>query len=352
VSAATLIPTTETSPLSPGSFGTVQESPQAVSASSDEIPALVIGDLHGHLDRFEALLKQEGLLDQCEHCDGLGEVWEPCTLPGYQCEYSCEHDYYRECWNCDGQGWARTKKRAKVILVGDVGHFGMNRDPITGQKTPGSATADLLTWRAALNWADVILWGNHDRALVSDAHAFGGYIKPNPEVYDLIERARWEGKLKLAHSTHGFLITHAGLHLAFRDNKNVPDSVKRDPVEFAYWINAVEPQSYTGTPDQLAVRDAIAIKRGGHAHAGGILWRDIEEKLYPEFRQVFGHSADHKDRAVRYCNQWSYTRNPCASISYDNLSYCIDVGGPDEWPGAKCLAGIWLPEERIVRVDL
>jgi len=98
------------------------------------------------------------------------------------------------------------------------------------------------------------------------------------------------------------------------------------------------------------VRDAIAIKRGGHAHAGGILWRDIEEKLYPEFRQVFGHSADHKYREVRYCNQWGYSRLEIPE--YAGQSYCIDVGGPDKWPGAKCLAGIWLPEERIVRVDL
>jgi hypothetical protein len=348
VSAATLIPTTETSPLSPGKFGMEQESPQADFASSDEIPALVIGDLHGHLDRFEALLKQEGLLDRCEECDGGGQGFEICGCNA--CEYGNlpGHGEY-ECGQCDGMGWARTKKSAQVILVGDIGHFGLNKLP-SGQKVPGSATADLLTWRAALNWADVILWGNHDRALIANQHAFGGYMKPMPEVYRLIEYARWAGKLKLAYSTHGFLITHAGLHLAFRDNVNVPDQVKRDPVEFAYWVNAVEDEDFQGTPDQMAVRDALSTRRGGNAHAGGILWRDIEEKLYPEFRQIFGHSADHKERKVRYCNQWGYSRIDLPE--YTRQSYCIDIGGPDEWPGAKCLAGIWLPSEEIVRVDL
>jgi hypothetical protein len=339
VSAATLIPTTETSPLSLGSYGMEQESPQAVYESSVEVPALVIGDLHGHLDRFEALLKQEGLLDRCERCDGGGE------LPSL---VSAKRNQMVDCPNCNGDGWARTKEPAEVILVGDIGHFGMTKLP-DGRKVPGSAMADLLTWRAAVNWADVILWGNHDRALVSGAHAFGGYLKPNPEVYRVIEEARWMGKLKLAYSTHGFLITHAGLHLAFRDNTNVPDQVKKDPVEFAYWINAVEDPRFEGTLDQIAVRDAIAIRRGGNGHAGGILWRDIEEKLYP-FRQVFGHSADHSQREVRYCGQRGYSRLDLPE--YTGQSYCIDVGGPDEWPGAKCLAGIWLPEERIVRVDL
>ena len=349
MSAATLTPTIETSPLSPGSYGTVQASPQAVYESNDAIPALVIGDLHGHLDRLEALLKQEGLLDHCQECDGTGQGFEACGC--YQCEYGnvAGHGGY-ECGQCDGTGWGRTDKPAEVILVGDIGHFGLTKLP-DGRKVPSSPTADLLTWRAALTWADVILWGNHDRALVEAQHAFTGYQKPTPEVYRVIEGARWMGKLKLAHSTHGFLITHAGLHLAFQDNVRVPDIVKKDPVEFAAWINAVEDPKFVGNPDQIAVRDAIAIRRGGNAQAGGILWRDSEEKLYP-FRQVFGHSADHRQRMVRFCNRWGCTRNPCASIGFENLSYCIDVGGPDEWPGGKCLAGIWLPEEHIVRVDL
>lgn len=313
-----------------------------------EKPALVIGDLHGHLDRLEALLKQEGLLDRCEECEGTGQGFEICGC--YQCEYGniAGHGEY-ECGQCDGTGWARTKKPAEIILVGDIGHFGMDPRP-NGQRVPGSATADLLTWRAALTWADVILWGNHDRALVSNRHAFGGYIKPNPEVYRVIEDARFIGKLKLAHVAHGFLITHAGLHLGFKD-QNVDEDLKRDPQAFADWINEAEDESVEGLDkNQIGIRDAIGNKRGGYG-SGGILWRDVTEKLYP-FRQVFGHSADHAERAVRYCAKHSYTRNPWAAVGFENMSYCIDIGGPDGFAGAACLAGIWLPEERIVRVDL
>jgi hypothetical protein len=55
VSAATLINNAQNSSLSLGSFGTeVTPLPQA-SASNVERPTLVIGDIHGHLTRFENL---------------------------------------------------------------------------------------------------------------------------------------------------------------------------------------------------------------------------------------------------------------------------------------------------------
>lgn len=313
------------------------------SGSSDARPALVIGDLHGHLDRFEALLKQEGLLDVCDWCDGSGERdAEQIKLMG---EAGARQPW---CPKCQGDGWARTSKPAEVILLGDVGHFGMDPRP-NGQRVPGSATGDLLTWRAALNWADVILWGNHDRALVSNRHAFGGYLKPSLEVYQVIDDARTLGKLKLAHVSHGFLLTHAGLHRGFRD-QNVPDYLKQDPQAFADWINEAEDESVENLDkNQIGIRDAIGNVRGGYG-SGGILWRDVSEKLYGPFRQVFGHSADHKYREVRYCGERGYSRLNLPE--YAGQSYCIDIGGPDGFPGAACLAGIWLPEERIVRVDL
>jgi hypothetical protein len=340
VSAATLTPPTLKFEPSPIQFGPLSAPElQWDSNLSDEIPTLVIGDLHGHLDRLEALLKQEGLLDHCDHCDGTGQIWEPCTFPGTQCEYSCDHDRWIDCANCDGDGWARTAKPARVVLVGDLGHFHQN----------GSPTADLLTWKAGLNWADVILWGNHDRACIEEWHAHKGYLKPRPEQYQIFEEARAQGKLKLAYASHGFLITHAGLALAFRQQR-VHHSVKEDPESFVEWINEVEHPNAKCTEAQLGVRDAIGSRRGGRSKVGGILWRDVNEKLYP-FRQIFGHSADHKYRSVQYCGKSAHVRNKDLAY-FENLSYCIDIGGPDEVPGARCLAGIWLPEERIVRVDL
>lgn len=39
-------------------------------------------------------------VEDCDHCDAEGEVWEPCDC--YQCEYSGEHSRYIECANCEG----------------------------------------------------------------------------------------------------------------------------------------------------------------------------------------------------------------------------------------------------------
>lgn len=325
--------TTRTCDQSLGKSGSEAPTPQPVFVSNVDRPVLAIGDLHGHLDRFEALLRQEGLVDRCEDCDGTGITYR--------------NDSGGDCLNCGGDGWARTDKEATIVLLGDVGHFGHS----------GSPTGDMLTWRAAITWADVILWGNHDRACIEAQHAFNGYEKPDPTVYHYMEQARWDGRLKLAYSAHGYLMTHAGLAKAFR-TQNVPDFIKRDPREFAAWVNAQDQLWRDGhheavSKDFLAVRDAIGFYRGGASNAGGILWRDVEEKLYGGFRQVFGHSAD-RSHAVRYCWENGHTRNAEAIPEnvYDDISYCVDIGGKGDRPGDNCLAGIWLPDRRIVRVDL
>jgi hypothetical protein len=220
-----------------------------------------------------------------------------------------------------------------------VGHFGHDASP----------TGDLLTWQAAYHWADVILWGNHDRALVSKAHEFRGYMRAYPETTRFIEMAREKQKMKLAHAAHGFLITHAGLHSAFR-HLHLDQEIKLDHSAFAEWINQVEPEDVEATYEQAIMRDAVSYKRGGSEDFGGILWRDINESLYSQFRQVFGHSADRQEQKVRACwensNQridWSMTE----SGQYSH-SYCVDIGGKDE----HCLAGIYLPSEKIVHVNL
>jgi hypothetical protein len=207
----------------------------------------------------------------------------------------------------------------------------------------------MLTWQAACHWADVILWGNHDRALVSKAHEFSGYIRAFPETTRFIELARDKQKMKLAHSAHGFLITHAGLHSAFR-HFPVDQGLKRDPYLFAEWINQVEPEDVEATYEQTILRDAVSYTRGGREDFGGILWRDINESLYFEFRQVFGHTADHSEQKVRACQATSNQRIEWRSSPLKNFShsYCVDIGGKDE----HCLAGIYLPSEKIVQVNL
>lgn len=292
---------------------------------------LAIGDLHGHYDRLEALLTQEGILKPCSRCEALGQI-----------------NGWNECQTCFGDGIARVDFDTEIVLLGDIGHWGAD----------GSPTGDILTLRAAINWADVILWGNHDRALVDGAHHFRGYMRPTPEAYHLISRARYLGKLKLAHSSFGYLLTHAGLHKAF-ENQRVTEPgdellhhAKTDPVKFVEWINQAE-DPVTGTACQMAVCNAIGLARGGAGHAGGILWRDIQEKLYIKFPQVFGHSADPQHQ-IRVCAEKGYfrTNKQAPSDLQTPFSYCIDIGGKGDKLGDNCLAGIYLPSEEIVRVDL
>lgn len=307
-------------------------------------PVLVIGDIHGHLDRLEALLRSQGLLGTCVNCAGSGQV-------------PIDDNHFDECIICDGFGIARSDNHQNhIVLLGDVGHFGVGESP----------TADALAYKMADLWTDTILWGNHDRAVVQGEHAFRGYIKPLAETIHLMRMLRHERKLKLAFAAHGFLMTHAGLHVKWRDTKTAVTFDHNDPVEIAAWMNVNDELWFDDRDYDLAlwpVRDNINGNRGGRADAGGILWRDVSEKLYtwspnhPErFRQVFGHSADSKKHAVRYCGEQMYTRK--LAIGEPFPSYCIDVGGKGDRPGDNCLAGLWLGvpgaygDEIVVRVDL
>lgn len=242
----------------------------------------VVGDTHGHLDRLEALLRQENL----------------------------------------------PREGVTLVHVGDIGHYGRT----------GSPTGDELTVNAVHKWFDVVLWGNHDRAVIDGRHVFGGYQRPAREV-DALLRGMWaDGQLRLAYAANSFLLTHAGLHADFAD-QDIPAQLKADVVEFVAWVNDCDcgfawSDYVADSPLAFrAIRDAIGHRRGGMGYAGGILWRDASEPLYDGFRQVFGHTSGPKVRTY-------------PSVLGD--SYCIDVGDKDNGR----LAGIWLPSERIVEVQV
>src|ERR1035438_3170973 len=78
---------------------------------------LVIGDCHGHLDRLEALLLQEGIIRECAD-----------------------------------SGPVRYNREVEVVQLGDLGHYG------------DTQARDRSIWAHAPSWLDVILWGNHDRS--------------------------------------------------------------------------------------------------------------------------------------------------------------------------------------------
>lgn len=244
---------------------------------------LCIGDCHGHLDRLEALLLQEGIIRECAD-----------------------------------SGLIRYNRGVQVVQLGDLGHYGAD----TGAR-------DRSIWTAAPHWLDVILWGNHDYAVWDGRHHFSGYAKPFPETFNVIKACDKEGKLRLAHEAHGFLLTHAGLHASYKYNKAPQESARAT----AEWLVACQEEN-NQSDDFLAIRDAISYTRGGRATSGGILWRDASESLHKPYRQVFGHSS--KDKVRTY--QTGKTGN----------SYCVDVG--NQFNGR--LAAIWLPDETVVEVKL
>ena len=128
---------------------------------------------------------------------------------------------------------------------------------------------------------------------------------------------------------------------------------KTNPDEVAQWLTgALTPEPDV---DRNAVRHAVGSKRGGGAHAGGILWRDIEEKLYDKFPQVFGHSADHKKQALRYCWATGHSRKLGSVPDHvRDISYCVDIGGKATGRGAPghAIMGIWIPSGETVKVQL
>jgi hypothetical protein len=244
-------------------------------------PTLVIGDCHGHYARLLALLVQEGIVD-------------PDT------EERINHD-------------------VEVVQLGDLGHFGEGGD---------GPTADLFCYEKAEEWFDMLLWGNHDRAVIDGTHAFKGYYDPPESTKHIMKYLRNTGQMRLAWHAHDFLLTHAGLHRAFF-SASVGKLLKPGSAEdIANQINQLELQKPTH-----AVWDMIGGHRGGRYPIGGILWRHSGEKLYEGVRQIFGHSTGKKIRKYHSKQGWSY---------------CIDIGSR----GNGKLAGIWLPEERVVEVSV
>jgi hypothetical protein len=228
--------------------------PEPVEAAPVK-PTLVIGDVHGHFDRLEALLTQEGILADCPDCGGDGDhAWEGDMM----------------CPPCGGDGQRRVNFDVEVVQVGDLGHFGQDASP----------TGDKMCFKYAADWFDVVLWGNHDRAVVDSHHVFSGFLSPSPEIKHWMHGLYAMDKLKLAHAAHGWLITHAGVQANWKQQKGI-DFDRNDPEAFAEWINENDwwpsrqdesvPKKWSGHDgpmtdlerSAMAVRDAISHARGG-----------------------------------------------------------------------------------------
>lgn len=245
--------------------------------SPEPLPVFAIGDVHGHYDRLVALLAKADVTDQ----------------------------------DCI------------VVQCGDLGHFG--RDTQAG---------DLACWTAVYKRevkVDIVLWGNHDRAVIDTNHGFSGYKSPGQEIKHMMRAMEADGRLRMAYAAHGWLLTHAGLHAQIKYNPLPEDVDRTDAESMALYLCGLGHQTD-------AILDAVGRSRGGWSPYGGILWRDIAEALWSGVPQVFGHSASSQHVVRGEQDKW----------------YCIDIGakgGPVD-TDANCLAGIWLPTQEIVRVDL
>lgn len=216
---------------------------------------IVLGDLHGSLAAFRAILTRAGVL---------------------------EDDSWRG-------------GRTILVQLGDV----IDRGP------DSIATYEFLAdlqLRARKGKGRVVrLLGNHELALLEGYFDFADF--PDPAA--LAERLRadvLEGRVEAAYAHAGWLFTHAGLHynllVKLRAEMTVGEGKPRrfTPTRLAAELNrrlraGVEAGDYS---DPIF---AVGEARGGAHDTGGIFWADFEHEMdtprrAPRFHQVFGHTPE------------------------------------------------------------
>jgi hypothetical protein len=195
-------------------------------------------------------------------------------------------------------GVERATDEVEIVQLGDLADL-----------SGGTREGDLACYRLARDLGIIVLLGNHTAALFDERHLFRGFAPPLAETEEIIRAMR----PRLAYCAHGVLLTHAGL-------ATLPlFPVWRDVPALVEFIEA--------NPDNDLVH-IVGAPRGGFSPIGGLLWHDCErEPTAQGVRQCFGHTQGSEIR--RYGN-----------------ALCIDVAGISDGN----LAGLWLPEGRIVAV--
>ncbi len=216
---------------------------------------MVLGDLHGSLEAFRAILGRAGLIAEDSWRGG----------------------------------------RAILVQLGDV----VDRGP------DSIATYEFLASlqvRARKGKGRVVrLLGNHEVALLEGYFELADF--PEPEKFaEAIRRDVLDGRVQAAFAHGGWLFTHAGLHynLLTRirlEMTGAADGRRRfTPRRLAAHLNArflaaVESGDYS---DPIF---AVGHSRGGDEATGGIFWADYDDELEaprraPRVHQVFGHTPE------------------------------------------------------------
>jgi len=205
------------------------------------------------------------------------------------------HDRLLELLNRAG---IRQGDNTPIVQLGDLGQFSLD-----------TREDDLRCWQVARAWGMTVLWGNHDRAVVDEvSHGFRGYSPPLSETIDVMR----EVAPKLCAVVGDYLLTHAGLHPVWGVGNHAVEAMLRIMNQYSH--------------GDVAIVDSISRRRGGDGSCGGILWRDDGEPLDTSIPQVYGHTR--------------------GDIRRHGRSWCIDVASREN----DSLAGLWLPEGRIVAV--
>lgn len=189
----------------------------------------IVSDIHGDFAQLWSLLNKVGLIDDEENRTELGQ-------------------------------------NTRIISIGDLANA-----------TLKDIVSDELCLRAAPNWFDDLIVGNHESPYLWNSHDFNGYY-PNPFLRSLYNNFYRCGFAKPAILIGNTLITHAGF--AFKDCETAQEA-----------FNVIEyvRVNYPGT-DKDFIFDAVGRHRGGRAYIGGIFWSDWNERKNKKFSQIVGHT--------------------------------------------------------------
>lgn len=200
----------------------------------------------------------------------------------------------------------RNWRRGFVVQLGDL---------VDGRRQGN----DYDTLMLGVSTCDLIIFGNHEAALV-DGPRFGG--QPDfipPEVSHTLRLLAHENKMVAAFASQDVLYTHAGV-----PTRRVGHKL---PASAAARLNSRQRDFHGRSSDQDPALFACEPRRGGLDPYGGCLWRDWSALLDDPapYRQVVGHT-------------------PLGRVESDpdGRVFCTDLGGP------RVGVSLLLPDGRLL----
>jgi len=162
----------------------------------------------------------------------------------------------------------------------------------------------------------ILLWGNHDLHYLSRCPwRCTGYQSRHADLFRrMYDTAKQNNRLLAAYAVDGYICTHAGI--APQIAEIIPQKVRSSSEKVAEWLNdefdrriqEPRPRTVLVNPLRYGVGPLFNISylRGGREPYGGIFWFDpFRERLEPSYsigKQLFGHTERGKPEGVP--GQW------------------------------------------------